>query len=198
MKLAVSSHSGLHRTLITIGVPALLALAGSHALAEVRYTVTDLGTLGGGKSYAKGINNHGQVVGWVDTGSGYTRAFLYSDGSMTDLGTLGGHYSFAYGINNNGQIVGSADTGSGDSHAFLYSGGSMTDLNSLIAPDSGWTLSGSTGINDNGQVVGTGSNPFGQTHAFLLTPIPEPGVLALLSLCGAAVLLRRRPNSRNL
>ena len=73
-----------------VAAVVLLGLSGSVALAEVRYTVTGLGTLGGSFSGAAGINDAGQVVGWADTASGEERAFLYTLGSgMTDLGTLG-------------------------------------------------------------------------------------------------------------
>ena len=107
--------------------------------------MTDLGTLGGTYSVATGINNSGQIVGYADTASGQTHAFLYSGGTMTDLGTLpGGTYSFATGINNNGQIVGYSTTASGQTHAFLYSGGQMTDLGTLPGGTNSWA----TGIND--------------------------------------------------
>jgi probable HAF family extracellular repeat protein len=53
------------------------------------YQLTDLGALMGTNSYAQGINNQGQVVGYWNTTNG-THAFLYGAGSVTDLGTLGG------------------------------------------------------------------------------------------------------------
>ena len=59
----------------------------------------------------------------------------------------------------------------------------MGDLNNDIRSDSGWTLEDALGINDTGQIVGYGTNPSGQMDAFVLTPIPEPGLLALLLLC---------------
>jgi len=63
-----------------------------------------------------------------------------------------------------GEVVGTSG-----SRAFLwtpYAG--MLDLNTLIPPDSGWTLSSATGINLSGQIVGNGTIN-GQQHAFLLT-----------------------------
>jgi len=70
-----------------------------------RYTVTDLGTLGGNTSRALGINSKGQVVGSADTASGHPRAFLWEKGKMRDLGTLG-DTSEADAINKKGEVVG--------------------------------------------------------------------------------------------
>src|ERR1017187_591319 len=51
--------------------------------------------LGGSLSFATGINNSGQVVGYSSLTPGAftavtSHAFLYSGGAMHDLGTLGG------------------------------------------------------------------------------------------------------------
>jgi probable HAF family extracellular repeat protein len=122
-------------------------------------------------------------------------AFLYFDGAMTDLGTLGGTQSFAYSVNASGQIVGYSTTkGNATFAAFLYSGGTMTDLNSLLPPDSGWTLYFAEAINNQGQIVGTGTNPNGQHDAFLLTPtpVPEPKGIGVFAVLGSGILLRRR------
>jgi probable HAF family extracellular repeat protein len=92
-----------------VGLIALLLLGGfaTGASGGVQYTVTDLGTLGGSESFATGINNSGQVVGYCYNSNNATnRAFLYSGGSMQALGTLGGASSEAYGINSSGQVVG--------------------------------------------------------------------------------------------
>ena len=69
-------------------------------------TITDLGTLGGTLSEARGNNNLGQVVGYSWTTSGPAHAFLWEGGVMTDLGTLGGTYSSAFGTNDPGQVAG--------------------------------------------------------------------------------------------
>jgi probable HAF family extracellular repeat protein len=84
----------------------------------------DLGTLDGGNhSWAQGINDSGQIVGysWTTTeGNPYEHAFLYENGTMTDLGDLGGNTSFATAINDNGQIVGYSYTNTGELHAVLW------------------------------------------------------------------------------
>ena len=47
----------------------------------------DLGTLGGTRSYAQGVNDRGDIVGYSETSTGDVRAFLWSadDGTMHDL-----------------------------------------------------------------------------------------------------------------
>ena len=84
----------------------------------------------------------------------------------------------------------------GDSvyHAFFVDiTGPMQDLNNLLPPGSGWVLSDADGINDLGQITGTGTIG-GQTHAFEMTPVgvPEPASLAVLTVCGLAVLQKRQ------
>ena len=128
-----------------------LVLSGAlSAPATTYYVVRDLGTLGGASSYAYGINDAGQVVGWSDTTAQTSHAFLFSGGVMQDLGTLGGNNSCAYGINNAGQVVGQADTAT-TSHAFLYSVGNMSDLGDMCG---GTGTSVAYGINNSGVVVG--------------------------------------------
>jgi uncharacterized membrane protein len=47
------------------------------AAPVVRYTVTDLGTLGGARSEACGMNDAGLVVGWSELAGGIRHPFLY-------------------------------------------------------------------------------------------------------------------------
>jgi probable HAF family extracellular repeat protein len=69
--------------------------AQAQAANPSRYTLTDLGALGGTYSYAYGLNNAGVVAGGAatvtQTGGVYQTAFLWDDDlGMIDLGTLGG------------------------------------------------------------------------------------------------------------
>jgi probable HAF family extracellular repeat protein len=88
----------------------------------------DLGTLDGyPDSYARDINDSGQVVGYatmMQPDESCTRAFLYTDGVMTDLNDLiptgsGWELQEADDINDCGQIVGRGVNANGDTHAFL-------------------------------------------------------------------------------
>ena len=139
----------LKAALLSVGV-ALLGASGS--ASAVQYTLTILDTLGGTFSYAKGINNSGQVVGSSGTvGNAATRATMWNNGVVSDLGTLGGTYSGAYGINNSGQIVGfAAITGNSASRATIWNDGVASDLGTL-----GGAYSAAFAVNDSGQVVGS-------------------------------------------
>jgi len=164
-----------------------------------------LGTLGGTKSWAYGINDSGQVVGYSFTPNPYVfgdyviHAYLTGANGvgMTDLGTLGGTNSFAYGINASGQVVGSSNmTHDLNIHAFLYDGGAMMDLNYLLTAglDGDAFLYSATAINDSGQIVAHSSD----ARSYLLTPIaasvPEPATAWLMvsALVGLGAARRRR------
>jgi probable HAF family extracellular repeat protein len=72
--------------------------------------MTDLGTLGG-NSFAYGINQTGDAVGYSSLDTGESHAFLERNGSLVDLNSLPGagagwELIAAYGINDAGQIVG--------------------------------------------------------------------------------------------
>ncbi len=126
------------------GLAAGVAFA--HAFVSSGGTMTDLGGLGYDAegdsldSYAYGINDSGQVVGYANvltsSGSTTTHAFLDSGGVMTDLGA--GDASKALGINDAGQVIGVWSSG-----YYVESHGVFTNLIALP-----------TGINDNGDVVG--------------------------------------------
>jgi probable HAF family extracellular repeat protein len=130
-------------------------------------------TLGGRNGQATAINNVGRVAGGSDVaGTTVRHPFLWSDGKLHDLGILPGHaWGEALGMNDGSDIVGysASHEGAPNAEAFLYTRGMLTNLNSLIPPDTGWTLAEAHDINSSGQIAGWGSVS-GRTHAFLLTP----------------------------
>jgi probable HAF family extracellular repeat protein len=147
---------------VAVGLPAAVA---APAAAATTYTITDLGSLGGGVTHGLAINASGQVTG--DSVSStlvqvpcpprqyggqkkcFTHpddAFEWSNGTMTDLGTLGGNFSQGVAINGSGEVVGgSAPRNPGFDGAFLSNGHGMHQLS---APAVAY------GINDSGQIVG--------------------------------------------
>lgn len=112
------------------------------------------------RSYARSINNQGQVVGNLSKSSGGEYAFIYDNGLMTELGALPGYnFSVATAINNLGQVVGYSYNQRGlDDRAFLWERGIFFDIGTL--PGGKYSLAAD--INDHGQIVGTsGVGPIG-------------------------------------
>lgn len=138
----------------TLAQPSAVAQVANSLLAlqatpAVRYTIADLGTLGGTATKAMGINEDGQIAGASQNGS-YMYAFSWDDGTMTNLGDLGGQGSWAYDVNEAGQVVGGSPLSSGSNHAFRWQqSGGMQDLGTL-----GGTTSYAFEINNFGQAVG--------------------------------------------
>lgn len=143
-------------------------------------TKDNLGTLGGIFSYAGGINDFGQVVGWATVTadlSSPSHGFRTAPGraidpKKDDLGTLGGSTSSALGINDFGQVVGEAAL-SGDTAAHAF----RTRPNRRINPstDDLGTLGGSKSsawrIDLFGQVIGSSSTAGdAASHAFRTRP----------------------------
>lgn len=133
------------RTIVSaVGAGLML---GASAFAAQQYSVTDLGVPFAGNSYALGINNRGQVVGYWLSPTG-ARAFLRDGARVVDLGTLGGTNDYALSVNTAGQVVGFSEWDWG-TRAFLNDGGSLFPLDTLAG-----TNSYAYGINDLGHIVG--------------------------------------------
>jgi probable HAF family extracellular repeat protein len=151
------------------------------ALFQKGVAPIDLVGAGGMESQAFGINDLGQIVGWI--GNTALHATLFALGSSpADLGTLGGTNSEACGINNAGEIVGNSNTKGDTTNAgFIYTlSGGMRDINTLVGLSpiatsitlNGISLGSGTGspINNWGQIAAQGKEADGNLHALLLNP----------------------------
>jgi len=165
----------------------------------------------GGSARAVAINDAGTVAGNAASFLGWRAVRWDASGTAaTELGildTLPGGYYAVYAINADGIVAGFAGpdgTGTGffDRAVVWGTGGIAIDLNTLIDPDSGWTLKYATSISDTNFVAGVGTfDPDGigpeekYDRLFVLnvsSAVPEPGSIGFLALGGVTLLRRRR------
>ena len=116
---------------------------GTYVFTPLNFATANSGT------YASGINNAGQIVGYYVDSTGQDHDFLYSDGTFSTLavpGTVDGNVGL--GINSSGQVVGTYANGSID-QGFILSGSVFTTISDPTA-----SLTFAAGINDASQIVG--------------------------------------------
>ena len=92
------------------------------------------------------MNNLGEVVGYADTYTHYSHAFLYNgSGPLINLGSFGGDnsISIAKAINDQGMVVGYSDSsGSGHQYAGLSLHGKRSHAGPGHAGGSGYAGAG--------------------------------------------------------
>jgi len=142
--------------LATLALAVVLAPAGTGAArAEIRYNVTNLGTLYDpgtpARTWAEDLNDNHDVVGGcqkLGPPAGDLQAVLYRGGSLTSLGDLGGDDYEATAVNLGGTVTGWGEDAVGDDTTFLWNApGPMVDIG-----DPDYETTGE-GINDHGAVV---------------------------------------------
>src|SRR5262249_13034876 len=147
----------------TLAIPVQMA-----AQIQSRYTVIDLGTLGGMFSSGEGISNRVWVSGFSTLpGETITHAFLWRQGVMTDIGTPGLNSRVAYPFNERGDVAVQAEDAAPDPLGEDFCGFGTH----LGCPPSVWqkgvltrlpTLGGNNGmtkqVNNRGEVAGVAEN----------------------------------------
>jgi uncharacterized membrane protein len=226
-----STAYGINNHGVAVGSAAANATPGNakfdmdkpdHATVWDGQTATDIHPVNGGTSYARSINDAGQIAGEVNgmvtrwdhgtvsyLGNG-TAAGINSLGAVAgtsngnvmvwdSLGTHNLGAGTAGAINTLGQVVGSAN-----GRATLWSDGLVYDLNSFLdaaTVSAGWLLYEATGINDAGYIAANGYNSLlGVRQGYLLSPgsllapVPEAQTWAMLlaGLCLVGMATRRR------
>jgi len=119
-------------------------------------------------TYAMGLNDSGQVVGFYEAGGPTNNfvpaGFLYSNGIYTTINDpLGTTATIADAINNQGQIVGIYADSNNTPHGFLLSGGVYTTIDDPLGVN-GTIVKG---INDSGEIVGGYLDSNDDLHGFL-------------------------------
>ena len=130
-----------------------------------------LGTLGGKRSAAYGVNASGHATGWSTLGpDGRSHAFRWDGASLHDLGAPADADTLGLAIAANDDVVGYTFLPSGAREATLWQGDTAYALSSLVVDGAGWTLWTANDINDAGVIVGTGILD-GATHGYVLVPL---------------------------
>lgn len=152
---------------LVIGVVVLTG----QLLSAASYRLIDLGALEEFPiSLARGLNEHGDVVGAAV--SGYlteSRAVAYDVDGVHDLGSLGGGVSVAKGINRDGVVVGRSTLKGKERRmsAFVWTeDDGMQQLRGLTECG----FSSAMAINDAGVIVGTSDTECDERHAVMWSP----------------------------
>jgi probable HAF family extracellular repeat protein len=130
-------------------------------------TISDSGTTTPLSFSATGINDAGEIVGYVGTYAfGQLHGVIDNGGTLTTFDVTPGGITFAEGVNKSGQVVGGyrdVNNNSDITHGFLYSNGVFTTLDDPSSSSS--TIA--YGINDAGQIVGLYYGPNGTYYGFI-------------------------------
>jgi uncharacterized membrane protein len=141
------------RRMMLYGLAFSLVLA--LPLLAVTYNFTTINPFNSVETSARGINNHGDVVGDFATAAqesaGTESGFLLHNGNFTQINFPGANDTDANGINNHGVIVGTYDDNSGD-HGYVWS--EEDGYTALPDPANQDGRPDFNAINDHGDVVG--------------------------------------------
>jgi probable HAF family extracellular repeat protein len=133
------------------------------------------------KSHLYGINNNGQMVGYLEDTSNQTHGLLYQNDVVNYIDAPNALATVLISINNNGQILGSYLDNAG-SHYFIYDNGNFTGIDISVTA--------LTGINDNGVLTGFDGN----RALIAVSGVPVPASLWLFgsALTGMGLMRKKQ------
>ncbi len=121
----------------------------------------------GNNAVATGISGRGDIVGYLEKGSGQLVGFLLRKGTYTELSYPGATDTKFLGVTVYDQIVGSYTDSSGGMHGFLLTNPLKPSISweQIVEPDAAGTTV-VTGINQSGDLVGYYVDSAGNTNGF--------------------------------
>lgn len=144
---------------VSVVVLCVLGTTATCPAVVQQYKITDLGSLGG-STYAVGINNSGQVVGWSEYATVAGRhVFRTAPNQAISAATDDLGVGDAVGINDSGQVIGTTNSG-----AFRTSPtGRISDPGTALGSfSSAYPITHPLDINNKGEVIGYSTSTTGQ------------------------------------
>ncbi len=160
--------SGINSSDIVVGIYGSSSVPGLQSFRYDGKTFTNFSYPGAFATGVYGINDNGDILGWLATvAQGMSINFLYSKGTFNLIKTPNGLSNFQpMGINSYSQIVGTAVDQSG-THGVLVN----PDSSFIVIDYPGADSTKPNGINDFGQIVGTYTlKSSSLRYGFLATP----------------------------
>jgi len=156
--------------LIVLLAPVLLPLAAGAQPAEVRYTATDVTTLGGAATGPLHLNDAGDVGGSayfpMPGGTTQLRPIIYSNGVLTDLGLpAGASEGYVNDLNDRADAAVNYTFDGPVGRPYTYAGGVLVPVELPAGVNGGLAY----GINNLGRLVGSGQTVDG-FRPFLYRP----------------------------
>ncbi|MGH2494007.1 MAG: hypothetical protein ACRDIV_04825 [Ktedonobacteraceae bacterium] len=124
---------------------------------------------GASSATATGINDNGDITGFLTASDGNVVGFLLKGTTYTEFAFPNGTNTMPFGINKTDQIVGSYVDAAGNMHGFLLSSPLNHAKWQSIDDPNGVGTTTVNGLNDNGQLVGFYVDGAGNTDGFLAT-----------------------------
>jgi probable HAF family extracellular repeat protein len=118
-------------------------------------------------TWARGVNEDGEVVGEYEDSSGDVHGFYWDGSDYESIDYPNAEHTRCIDINNDGYIVGHYENSYGENFGFLYDGNNFTPIGVHFIPDADPFETFCCGINDSEEIVGRYIDSSGDSHGYL-------------------------------